>query len=74
MLADKLTDLGKAEPNGDVVKGWVAFWKLLFVFFSIISIVIDHVTVYSLEYNKIISFTIMLSVPNTRRFQIKSYV
>ena len=73
MLEDKFRDLGKEESNGDEVGGME---KLPFVFFqySKHSYNIDHFTVHYLEYNNIISFTIMLSVPNTRKFQIKPYV
>lgn len=74
MLEDKLTDCGKEQPSGDEVGGMEKLPCLCFLQYSKHSYSINHFTVHYLEYNNIISFTIMLSVPNTRKFQIKPYV
>lgn len=66
-----------ARQNRDVVEGWDEFGKLFclcFLQYDKHSYSIDHFTLHYLEYNNAVSFTIMLSVPNNSKFQIKSYV
>lgn len=67
--------VGKAECTADVVDGKTRFKKLLgFLQHYKCSFNKAHFALQYLEYNSILSFTPLFSVPNNRKCQMKSYV